>query len=275
MNDRLQKLAGDIRLDILRMFYISGRGHLAPALSCVDILISLYLDPVINYEKRFSPERDRVILSKGHACAALYAVLAYAGFFERERLWTFYQKGSLLGGHPNIQLPGVEAATGSLGHGLCFGTGTAVAAKLDKKDYRTYVVIGDGESEEGAVWEAASFAGNKHLDNLTVIMDHIGLQGSGFVEEIAPIAPLKARWRDFGWNTIDSDGHDYDSLKSAFMRAKECSEKPSIIIARTTKGKGIKSIENNPAWHSRAPKGAEWDVICEALGLSLEDIKRS
>lgn len=275
MKKSLQKIAGDIRLDILRMFYISGRGHLAPALSCVDILISLYLEPIINYDKRFSPERDRVILSKGHACAALYAVLAYAGFFEREKLWTFYQKGTLLGGHPNIQLSGVETATGSLGHGLCFGTGVAMAAKLDRGDYRTYVIIGDGESEEGSVWEAASFAGNKHLDNLTVIMDHNGLQGSDFIKEVAPIEPIEARWRDFGWNTLNADGHDYDSLKSVFAQSMECKGKPSIIIAKTTKGKGVKSIENNPAWHSRAPKSTEWNVICEDLGLSLEDIKQS
>lgn len=273
MESRLKKIAKEIRLDILRMFYVSGSGHFAPALSCVDILISLYLEPIIKYEKRFFQDRDRVILSKGHGCAALYAVLAYADFFEREKLNTFYQDGSLLAGHPDVRLPGVEAATGSLGHGICFGTGTAMAAKLDNRDYRTYVIIGDGESEEGSVWEAATFAGNKKLDNLTVILDHNGLQGSDFVENIAPMGPVKDRWRNFGWNVISADGHDYGELKSAFDAAKQCKGQPSIIIAQTIKGKGVKSVENNPEWHSRAPKGAEWETICGDIGISMEELK--
>lgn len=273
MGNMLENVARNIRLDLLRMFYKSGTGHMAPALSCVDIFAELYFAPVIDWEKRFSAERDRVILSKGHGCAALYAVLANAGYFPREELLTFYQNNTKLGGHPDISLPGIETATGSLGHGICFATGTAKAAKLDDKKYRTYVVMGDGELQEGSVWEAAMFSGNQGLGNLTVILDHNKLQASDKVDEIASLEPLEDKWRAFKWNVIRADGHNFQELDRAFIEAKQCNNYPTVIIADTIKGKGISIAENKEAWHGRAPKEKEWEMICEEYGITLEELK--
>lgn len=269
----LEKKAHELRLDILRMFYLSGTGHMAPALSCVDIFTTLYFGDVISWEKRFSEERDRVVLSKGHACAALYAVLAHAGYFPREELLTFYQRNTRLGGHPNIGLPGIETATGALGHGICFATGTALAAKLDGRLYHTYVVMGDGESQEGSIWEAAAFAANQGLSNMTVIMDYNGLQASAYVDDISPIEPQNAKWEAFGWTVLECSGHDFSELLQAFGRAK-ATDRPTLILARTIKGKGVSFAENNPAWHSRAPKGEEWDKICEEYRIRKEELTR-
>ena len=270
----LESIAHELRIDILRMFYQSKSGHLAPALSCVDIFATLYFGNIISWEKRFQADRDRVILSKGHACAALYAVLARAGFFPREELLTFYQANSRLGGHPSVALPGVETPTGALGHGACFGTGTALAAKLDHQDYRTYVIMGDGESQEGSVWEAAMFAANHHLDNLVLILDHNGLQASSFVEDIAPIESVEEKWKAFGWDVASVDGHDFKQLQSVLSRERNTQGKPLMVIARTIKGKGLSIAENNPAWHSRAPKEMEWQDACQDLGITMEDLQR-
>lgn len=269
----LEKTAHELRLDILRMFYISGTGHMAPALSCVDIFTTLYFGGVIAWENRFSEERDRIVLSKGHACAALYAVLARAGYFPREELLTFYQRNTRLGGHPDIALPGIETATGALGHGICFATGTALVAKVDGRSYRTYVVMGDGESQEGSVWEAAAFAANQGLSNMTVVMDCNGLQASAYIEDISSIEPLKAKWESFGWTVLECSGHDFSELIQSFERAK-ATERPTMILARTIKGKGVSLAENNPAWHSRAPKGEEWDKICEEYRIRKEELTR-
>lgn len=269
----LQDMAHKIRTDILRMFYISKTGHLAPALSCVDIFTALYFEPVINWEKRFTEDRDRVILSKGHACAALYAVLAYAGYFQREELFTFYQNHTRLGGHPHIALPGIETATGSLGHGICFGTGTALAAKTDGRPYRTYVILGDGESQEGSVWEAAMFAGNHGLGNLTVIMDHNGLQASDRVDNIASVSLYEEKWRAFNWHVLHVNGHDFTQLSRAFSEAKEYKSGPSIIIADTVKGKGISIAEDSAQWHSRTPQDHEWETVCKDLNISFEEMR--
>lgn len=274
MEGRVESIAREVRIDLLRMFYKSGTGHMAPALSCVDIFTELYFEPVINWDMRFSDERDRVILSKGHGCAAFYAVLARAGYFDREELLTFYQNDSRLGGHPNISLPGIESATGSLGHGICFATGTAMAARIDNAAYRTYVVMGDGEMQEGSVWEAAMFSGNQALANLTAIVDRNNLQGSDMVDDIAPIDPLEEKWRSFKWNVIRVNGHDFEELKAAFDGAKSCTEKPTVIIAETVKGKGVDISENRKEWHSRAPKGEEWDQICAEYGIGRKELER-
>ncbi len=273
MENNLKAIAHELRIDIARMFRASGTGHMAPALSCVDIFTELYFDGIINWDKRKTSERDRVILSKGHACAALYVVLAKAGYFPKEELLTFYKKNSRLGGHPNISLPGIETATGALGHGICFATGTAMAAKIDEADYRTYVVLGDGESEEGSVWEAAQFASNQKLDNLTVIMDRNRLQASTWVDDIAPIEPVKDKWEAFGWNVNSVNGHDFEELHGAFLEAKNTKEVPTLIIANTVKGKGFSIAENTPDWHSRAPKGEEWKEVCRELGITMEELE--
>jgi len=269
----MNELQHSLRVDLLRMFYKSGTGHMAPALSCVDILAVLYFGGIVNWENRFSACRDRVILSKGHACAALYVVLARAGYFSREELLTFYQYKSRLGGHPSVVLPGVETATGSLGHGICFATGTAKAAKIDKKSYKTYVIMGDGESQEGSVWEAAEFAGNQQLDNLIVIMDRNHLQASARVEEIASIEPVADKWRAFRWNVVSVDGHDAQALQMVLDNAKQGNGRPTLVLANTIKGKGVSIAENSSAWHSRAPKGEEWECICKELNITMEDLK--
>lgn len=272
MMNTLIEIARQVRVDILKMFYQSQTGHLAPALSCVDILVFLYYGGFINRDNLFNEWRDRVILSKGHACAALYAILARVGYFPRKELLTFYKKESRLGGHPDIQLPGIETPTGSLGHGICFATGVAKAAKLDGEDYRTYVVVGDGELQEGSVWEAASFAVNHKLDNITVIVDRNDLQASTFIKEIVPFENIREKWEAFGWNTIEVDGHDFTHLKKAFSQINQISGKPSVIIAHTVKGKGIQIAERNPNWHSRVPKRQEWEVICQELGIDIKEL---
>lgn len=269
----MKEISRELRIDILRMFYVSKTGHLAPALSCVDILAELYFDGIIRWEQRFDEDRDRVILSKGHACAALYAVLAKAGYFPYEELMTFYQKNTRLLGLPSVLLPGIETPTGSLGQGICFATGTALAAKVDENDARTYVILGDGESEEGAVWEAAQFAANHELDNLTVVMDRNRLQASTWVEEIAPLEPVATKWQAFGWQVLTVDGHDFAALHEAFHKAQSANGQPTLIIANTIKGKGLSFAENNPDWHSHAPTGEEWQQAAQELGITLKELK--
>lgn len=271
--DNLESIAHEIRIDILKMFYVSRTGHMAPSLSCVDVLTELYFRPVIDWDRRFTEDRDRVILSKGHACAALYAVLARAGYFPKNELLTFYQRNTRLGGHPDISLPGIETATGSLGHGICFATGTAMAARLDNRPYRTYVIMGDGEAQEGSVWEAAMFAGNHGLGNLTVIMDCNGLQASGHVSEISSLDPMIDKWKAFKWNILCVDGHNFAELRGAFMDARSCREYPTVIMANTIKGKGIRMAEGKEGWHSRTPKDKEWETACDDLGISMKELE--
>lgn len=270
---KIEDIAREVRLDILRMFYVSGTGHLSPALSCTDILCELYFDGVINWDKRFSPDRDRVILSKGHAAAALYAVLARAGFFPRDELLTYYQRGTRLGGHPGITLPGIETPTGALGHGICFATGTAKAAMLDGSEFRTYVILGDGEMAEGSVWEAAEFSAKEGLDNLTVILDCNRIQASDRTDNILSMHPIGDKWQAFGWHVLRADGHNFRSLHDALLEAQRHKGSPAIIIADTIKGKGISFIEDSIDWHSRAPKGNEWDIVCKEFGITRKELE--
>jgi len=267
------EVSRELRINILQMFYQSKTGHLAPALSCIDIFVVLYFGGIVNKDNIFNENRDRVILSKGHACAALYAVLAKIGYFPQKELLTFYKKNTRLGGHPNVVLPGIETATGSLGHGICFATGVAKAAKIDKKDYKTYAIIGDGEMQEGSVWEAAMFAANHHLDNLIVILDRNGLQASTEVNKIANIEPVREKWNAFGWNVEEVNGHNFEELQVVLERAKRGKQKPTFIIANTIKGKGLSFVENNPEWHSRAPKGEEWEQVCTELGITMRELE--
>lgn len=259
------------RLKLLKMFRRAGTGHMSPALSCLDILAVLYLGGVAELKK--GPDRDRVILSKGHACAALYAVLAEAGFISERELDDFYQT-ERLPGHPSPDLPGVETATGSLGHGICFATGVALAAKLDGRSYHSFVLIGDGECQEGSVWEAAMFAGHKKLDNLTVIIDYNRLQASDRLETIIDIEPLAAKWEAFGWRTGRVDGHDPEALAETLCPDRTSGGKPRLIIAETVKGQGLSFMADDPAWHCRVPKGGQWDLVCRELGLDPEEWER-
>ena len=242
----------DVRVAIVKMLESGRRGHLASALSLVEILRVLY-DNVMQYDPKNPrwPHRDRFILSKGHGCMALYVLLADKGFFPKAYLRTFCKKDSILGGHPEIKVPGVEASTGSLGHGLSIGVGFALNAKQSKADYRTFVVIGDGEADEGAIWEAAMCASKHQLNNLTVIVDYNKNQSYGSTFEVQDLEPFADKWRCFGFGVVEVDGHDVGDLKTAFLKLPVERSKPSVIICHTIKGKGIQCVENNPDWHHK------------------------
>lgn len=253
--DKLRALARRIRRDIVVMTAEAGSGHPGGSLSAVDIITSLYFE-VMKHDPKDPewPERDRFILSKGHAAPALYSALAHAGYFSAELLKTLRKLGSPLQGHPEKgRLPGIEASTGSLGQGLSIGAGMAMAGKLDKRGYRVYVLIGDGESEEGQIWESAMSSAYYRLDNLIAIMDYNSQQLDGWVKDIMELEPIVDKWKSFGWHVIDIDGHDFLQILKAFEEASTTMGKPTIIIARTVKGKGVSFMENNVEFHGVAP----------------------
>jgi len=250
------------------MTHLSGGSHIGSILSVADIMAVLYNDVARVYpDNPKEPSRDRVILSKGHAGASVYAALAERGFFDIEELKTHYQNGSRLSGHVSHKgVPGVEFSTGSLGHGLPVGAGMAMAAKKDGKAHSVYVVLGDGECDEGSVWEAALVAHHYELDNLVAIIDHNKMQSLDFCENTIKLSPFADKWRAFGWNVLDIDGHDHDALRAAFKAAKENKGTPTVIIANTIKGKGISFMENDILWHYRFPHdGEEYDGALKEL----------
>lgn len=234
---------------IIEMTTAAGSGHPSSSLSIIDILCVLYFGSIMRYDRSRPdwPDRDRFILSKGHAVPALYAVLAEAGFFEPALLDTLRQMGSPLEGHPNMRtLPGIESSTGSLGQGLSIGVGHALAARLDKRDYFVYVLIGDGESQEGQIWEAAMAAAKFKLRNLTVILDHNGFQQTGPVADIMPsLEPLAEKWRGFGWYVAEADGHNIENLVQVFGNVDRIIDRPQVIIAHTKKGRGLTPFESD------------------------------
>jgi transketolase len=238
-----------------------------------DLLTVLYSGVLrIDPKNPKDPGRDRFILSKGHGGVALYAVLADKGFFDAKHLATHGKKGTILGGHPDMhQVSGVEASTGALGHGLPFGVGVALAAKKDAAAYRTFVMVGDGECQEGSIWEAALFAAQAMLDNLTVIVDYNKLQAMGRLDEIVGLGTLTEKWKAFGWGVSEVDGHDMEALCETFRKLPLEKFKPTCIIAHTVKGKGISFMENVPIWHYRQPKPEEMKLACDELGLQLVD----
>lgn len=264
---KLKKICRDIRKDILIMLEKAGSGHTGGSLSIVEILVALYFYKLRhNPHKPDWPERDRFILSKGHGCPALYAVLAGAGYFERRILWTLRKLGSKLQGHPqrNVSL-GIEASTGSLGQGLSITNGIALAAKMEKKDIRVYCLMGDGETDEGQIWEAAMTASHYHLDNVCGIVDNNKQQIDGWLKDVKNIEPLATKWKAFGWKTIEVDGHNLTELMDAYDEAEKTKDKPTVIIAHTIKGKGISFIENNAKWHGIAPKKEELEQALKEL----------
>jgi transketolase len=251
------ELARRIRVHCVKMTGRANASHIGSALSTADILAVLYgkflrFDPA----RPEWPERDRFILSKGHACTGLYAVLAETGFLSVEDLETFYQNGSPLAGHATHKgVPGVEISSGSLGHGLPMSTGMALAAKRDGADRRIYCMLSDGECDEGSVWEAALFAPHHKLENLVVIVDYNKIQSFGRVEEVIDLKPLPEKWQAFGWGVREIDGHNHDEIERAFAAVPFVPGKPSCIVAHTVKGKGISFMEDKLAWHYRAPRG--------------------
>ena len=268
-----EQLAWLIRRHGVEMTHLSGGSHIASILSVADIIGVLYAD-VLHYDPQNPklPERDRMILSKGHAGAAIYAALAENGFFDVEELKTHYQNGSKLSGHVSHKgVRGVEFSTGSLGHGLPVAAGMAHAAKLDGKSHRMYVVMGDGECDEGSVWEAAMYANHYELNNLVAIIDHNKMQSLDYCDNTMRLSPFADKWRSFGWNCLDIDGHDHSQLKAALESAK-ASKKPTVIIANTVKGKGISFMEFDILWHYRFPHdGWEYDDSIKELHTAMPE----
>lgn len=267
----LKVKAQQIRKDIVRMLAEAGSGHPGGSLSSVEIVTALFFHVLrLKPEDPNWPDRDRFILSKGHAAPLLYAALAERGFFPREELLTLRKLGTRLQGHPaKEQLPGVEASTGSLGQGLSMGLGTALVAKLDQRDYRVYVLLGDGECEEGQVWEAAMAAAHYKADNLTAVLDYNGLQIDGPIEEVMSPLPFPDKWRAFGWAVRQVDGHDIPELIDALNWAAGVKGQPSIIIAKTVKGKGVSFMEDLAGWHGKAPDAKQAAQALDEIGVEV------
>jgi len=253
--EELQSKARTIRRHIVEMVAEAGSGHPGGSLSSADIVTALYFNVMnIDPKKPDWPDRDRFILSKGHAAPVLYASLAEKGFFSKEELLKLRKTGSILQGHPDMKVtPGLDMTTGSLGQGLSAANGMALSAKLDNKNYRVYVVMGDGEMEEGQIWEAAMAAAHYKLDNLTAFVDHNGLQIDGPITQVMSPESIQEKFKAFGWNVIDIDGHDMKQILEAVEKAKTVKGKPTVIVAKTVKGKGVPFMENQVGWHGKAP----------------------
>ncbi len=263
----LKSLARDMRVDIIRMIEAAGNGHPGGSLSVIDLLTVLYWKFLKHDPKKPDwAERDRFILSKGHACPALYAVMSKRGYFPHDELLTLRKLGSPLQGHPDrMRLPGIEFSTGSLGQGLSVGVGMALAAKMDKKEWKTYVVLGDGEMQEGQNWEAFMSAPKWKLDNLVMIVDHNNGQIDGPVDQVMNIEPLTDKLKSFGWDVQAIDGHDLAAIETALKNAQAAGGKPHAIVAKTIKGKGVSFMENNIAWHGNAPKKEDADKAVKEI----------
>ena len=263
----LEDIARKLRRHIITMIFTAGSGHPGGSLSAADIVTALYFD-IMKHDPANPhwPDRDRFVLSKGHAAPVLYAALAECGYFPLDWLTTLRKTGTCLQGHTDSTLtPGVDVSAGSLGQGLSIGIGMALAARLDNKDYRSYVLLGDGECDEGQVWEAAMFAPNYQLDNLTAIVDFNTLQLDGFTRDIMNLEPFMAKWAAFKWEVIEINGHDIQQILDAIQRAKAVKGRPTVIIAHTIKGKGVSFMENNVDWHGKAPNKSETEIALREL----------
>ncbi|MBM3704899.1 MAG: transketolase [Actinobacteria bacterium] len=267
----LTEMARKIRIDIVEMLCSSGSGHPGGSLSMADIFSYLYFSEKFKLGRQYltSPERDRVVLSKGHACPVLYAALAEKGYFDRSSLATLRKYGSMLQGHPDMKkTPGVEITTGSLGQGLSCAVGMALGAKLDSLRCRIFAIVGDGECDEGQIWEAAMSAAHYKLDNLTAILDKNGLQIDGFTKDVMNTEPMTDKWVSFGWEVVEIGGHDFDEIDSAVSYSLSVKEKPVCIIASTLKGKGVSYMEDQCEWHGKAPSEEEKQkAVSELTGV--------
>lgn len=265
--DELKEIAKNVRRGIIEAVYSGKSGHPGGALSCADILTYLYFNEMnINPNEPKNSDRDRFVLSKGHASAAIYSVLANRGFFPVEDLKGFRKSDSYLQGHPDMnKIPGIDMTTGSLGQGLSVANGMALAGKLDNKDYYVYVVMGDGELEEGQIWEAAMSSAHYKLNNVIAFVDFNGLQIDGTVNEVMNVTPIKEKFETFGWNAISINGHDFSEIQEAVKVAKESKDRPTVIIAHTIKGKGVSFMENQVGWHGKAPNDEEYNNAISEL----------
>ena len=269
--DRLKKIAADVRLDILEEVHAASSGHPGGSLSIADILTYLYFEEMnVDPKAPKCPDRDRLVLSKGHTAPALYAVLAEKGYFDKAELKGLRHVDSFLQGHPDMKgTPGVDMTTGSLGLGISAACGMALAAKLDGKDYRTYAILGDGETEEGQVWEASMFAAHYNLDNLCVVVDLNKLQIDGPIADVMNPMPHDEKFKAFGFHVIVINGHDFDEIEAAFNEAKTVKGKPTAIIANTVKGKGVSFMENQVGWHGSAPNDEQYAAAVAEIKASL------
>ncbi|MFC1731794.1 transketolase [candidate division KSB1 bacterium] len=270
MNDikKLEAISKDIRIDVIRSLAAAGSGHTGGSLGLADVFACLYFN--ILHHDPLNPNweyRDRFILSIGHVAPVFYTVLAHAGYFPKEELLSLRKLGTRLQGHPGKDhgLPGIELSAGSLGHGLSVAVGLALAAKMDKKSWCVFSIHGDGELQEGSIWEAAMSAGHHHLDNLIALVDRNHVQIDGYTKDVMDIESLKEKWKAFNWNVIECNGHDHQEIINAYQIAKNKTGKPSVIIAQTIMGKGVKSIEGNFKWHGKAPNVMEAESFLKEL----------
>jgi transketolase len=264
----LEQKATELRRTILTMIHTAGSGHPGGSLSAADYVTALYFhEMAVNPQEPDWPDRDRFILSKGHACPVWYSVLALKGYFNYDVIYTLRKMGSILQGHPDMnKVPGIDMTTGSLGQGLSCGVGMAIGLRHTSKKARVFVAVGDGEIQEGQIWEAANTAVKHKLDNLVVIVDNNGLQNDGFTDEIMPNGDIQAKWDAFGWKTIVCDGHSMSSLLESFEEARRLDGRPVAIIATTVKGQGVSFMANVPSWHGVAPNKEEFKLAMEELG---------
>lgn len=268
---QLKEKAWIIRKDIINMLTEAKSGHPGGSLSAVEIMVYLYFEEMqVDPKDPKNEDRDRFVLSKGHGAPVLYSVLAEKGYFPKEELMKLRKINSMLQGHPDMkETPGVDISTGSLGQGLSAANGMALAGKLDKKDYNVYVLIGDGEMQEGQIWEAAMTAAHYKLDNIIAFIDNNGLQIDGFNKDVMNIEPIKEKWQAFGWNTLNIDGHNFEEIEEAIIKAKNTKGKPTAIIAKTIKGKGVSFMENQAGWHGVAPNKDQAEQALKELEVLL------
>lgn len=273
----LETIATKCRADALAMVRSAHSGHLGGSLSVMDLLTVLYFDVMnIDPEKPHDPHRDRCVLSKGHCTPAMYSILSRRGYFPRAWLSNFRQIDSVLSGHVEMtKVPGVDMSAGSLGQGLSAGLGMALASRVDGGKYRVYAICGDGEIQEGQIWEAAQAASHYAVDNLTVFIDNNGIQLDGFTEQIGGASNAAAKFSAFGWHTTEIDGHDMESIEKALEETRSISGKPSVIVANTVKGKGISFMENNPKWHGNVPTEDEFEIAFKELDDRLAELGAS
>ena len=266
-NLELSKIANEVRKGVIKSTHSAKSGHPGGSLSVADIMTYLYFEEMnVDPMNPQCADRARFVLSKGHVAPALYATLAEKGFFPKEDLLTLRHVGSFLQGHPDMKsVPGVDMSSGSLGQGVSCAAGMAVAAKLDNKDYRVYAITGDGEIEEGQIWEAAMFAGFRKLDNLVVVVDNNNLQIDGSIDTVCSPYPIDKKFEAFNFHTIVIDGHNFDEIRAAFKEARETKGMPTAIIAKTVKGKGVSFMENNVGWHGKGPNDEECRIALEEL----------
>lgn len=266
--------ATKIRKSIIVGTYNAKSGHPGGSLSATEIFTYLYFKELnVSADKPDDPDRDRFVLSKGHTCPGLYGALALKGFFDLKEIEVLRHVGAMLQGHPDIRTPGVDMSTGSLGQGISAACGMALAGKLDNKDYRVYTLLGDGECEEGQVWEAVMFAVHQKLDNLCMIVDCNNLQIDGTVDDVGGLNPLDKKFEGFGVNVITIDGHDYDQIERAFDLAKTVKDVPTVILAKTVKGKGVSFMEDQVGWHGKAPNKEQMEQALEELDAKLSELE--